>query len=316
MTEDAPPSDMEGRDENPDAPKVEGETTVTVDVPIKKKKAGYPIEEALRPIVLPKNMSEVGLGPHARLGLGSARPGFANKLESSRAYGGYVGSDALRARYGITPQVQIGLTYTYGGVFDKPNTITGIDYGFAPGKTVGLDVTYLIRDFVGVRVGVPVHIDTPGENSGKSGPAVSLAIGVPMKFTFGDKYALGALDDFLNIAINRFAPSYDQEAMNALNANEEDTMALLSRGYIRFAAYGVMQRDPKTALIGRVGVHLEDFTATASASSRLGAGATTFIRAEIKYTPRKYLDVGGSLGFDDLSDLGSFGPSAMIALRI
>ena len=51
----------------------------------------------MRPITLPQNMSEVAIGPHAQV---STRP---------------AGTDALRARYGITRQVQLGLTYVLGG---------------------------------------------------------------------------------------------------------------------------------------------------------------------------------------------------------
>src|SRR5687767_12375654 len=53
--EDAPPSDMEGKDENPDAPR--GTEVVVVGPTVKvEKPTGYPIEEALRPITLPANM--------------------------------------------------------------------------------------------------------------------------------------------------------------------------------------------------------------------------------------------------------------------
>ena len=87
MTEDPPPGDIEGRDENPDAPRGIGvETKPVVEKPVKAKRGSYPIEEAMRPITLPQNMSEVGIGPHAQLSP-------------------YQGSDALRARYGITDMV-------------------------------------------------------------------------------------------------------------------------------------------------------------------------------------------------------------------
>src|SRR6478736_6429007 len=41
----------------------------------------------------------------------------------------YQGTDAIRARYGITKQVQLGLTYTYVGVYDDPTT-TAKKYAF------------------------------------------------------------------------------------------------------------------------------------------------------------------------------------------
>ena len=140
MAEDPPPSDMEGTNENPDAPKTgDGSGSSAVVVAPVEKKSGYPIEESQRPITLPKNMSEVSINPHAQV-----KP--------------FAGSMALRARYGITRQAQLGLTYLLGGAFDDPKT-TDTKVGFHPGKAVGLDVTVLLQDWIAVRLGVPVYID-------------------------------------------------------------------------------------------------------------------------------------------------------------
>ena len=63
--EDAPPGDMEGRDENPDAPKGTGdETPGVVATAPSTKPTGYPIEQTQRPITLPANMAEVSIAPH------------------------------------------------------------------------------------------------------------------------------------------------------------------------------------------------------------------------------------------------------------
>src|SRR5678815_2891276 len=57
MPEDPPPKDMEGKEENPGAP--HGATTEAevrgVAPPPKVKRTGYPIEEVLRPVTMPKN---------------------------------------------------------------------------------------------------------------------------------------------------------------------------------------------------------------------------------------------------------------------
>lgn len=290
MTEDAPPSDLDGRDENPDAPRIGGaEPGPSISKPAAAKPTGYPIEEAMRPITLPKNMSEVAIGPHAQV-----KP--------------YQGADALRARYGITHKVQLGLTYVLGGIYDDPATLGTDKIGFHPGKAVGLDVTVLLKDWVGVRLGVPVYIDPF---------AVGITLGAPMKWQFADgKYALGALDDFLNIRVHRFLPSFYQEAANAASAIGTDPMGnntIQSRGSIRFSGYGVMQYQPKLALLGRFGIVMEDFSTT---KTNGGGGLSTFIRAGLQYTPRKYLDLGLSVGFDDLARAGSFGPAGLLAFRI
>src|SRR5439155_11532013 len=132
----------------------EADVVVSVVPPKEMKKSGYPMEEVVRPITLPANMSEVGLAPHAQV-----KP--------------YAGADALRARYGITRQVQLGLTYLFAGIYDDPVTMTTKDYGVHGGKAVGLDLTVLLADWIGVRVGVPVYLKPV---------AASLTIGVPLKF--------------------------------------------------------------------------------------------------------------------------------------
>lgn len=289
--EDAPPGDIEGKDENPNAPRLISEpppvTAATKQAA--PKRAGYPIEEAMRPITLPRNMSEVSIGPHAQLSP-------------------YRGADALHARYGVTDQVQLGLTYVLGGIFDDPVT-TGTDkIGFHAGKAVGVDVTVQLRPWVGVRVGLPVYIDPF---------AISLSIGAPMKWQFADgKYAIGVLDDLLSIRLYRFAPSFYQEFDNALAAAGTSKMGnntIQSRGDIRLSGYGVYQYQPKLAFIGRLGVVIDDFSTTTT--DDLG-GLRTFIRAGLEYTVRKYLDLGFSLGFDDLAHGGSFGPAGLLAFRI
>jgi len=295
MTEDPPPKDVEGRDENPGAPGGSGEVAVTITAPVKKAKAGYPIEEALRPINLPANMSEVSIGPHAQLGLGGGADGAP-----------YMGSDALRARYGITRRVQIGLTYLVAGIYNDrdvdPMSIKD-KQAFHGGKAVGLDVTVLLRDWIGVRVGVPVYIKPV---------AVSLTLGAPIKFTIGEKFAVGGLDDLLNIKLKRFAPSFYQEATNALGAVRDETTAQQSDGQLRISAFGVYNHKPKTAFIGRTGFAVENFK-TAKSS---GGGLSYFMRVGANYSPRKYLDLGFSIGFDDLGETGTFGPAGFIAFRI
>ena len=287
--EDSPPADMEGKDENPDAPRttIDGDTPAVV-VPAKQMSTGYPIEESLRPITLPQNMSEISINPHAMVSP-------------------YMGADALRARYGITRQVQIGLTYVFAGIYDDPATDED-KLGFHPGKAVGLDVTVLLKDWVGVKVGVPFYIDPV---------AFSLALGAPMKFQIMDKLAIGGLDDVVNIKLSKFAPTFYHEFNNAAASFLEESRAAQSRGTLRFATYGIYQYQPKLATILRFGVDVENFsTRQTNSGGSSGGGLTSFLRLGVNYTPRKFLDVGFSLGFDDLSFKGSFGPAGFFAFRI
>jgi hypothetical protein len=291
MTEDPPPSDMTGTAENPDAPHSmldsDSPAVEAVAAPVRPAgPVGYPIEEALRPIALPQNLSEVSLGPHAQVSPHAA-------------------STALRVRYGVTPKVQLGLTYLIGAIFDDPSTVEARQ-SLHSGKAVGLDVTVMLQDWIGVQVGVPMYI---------SPFAVSLALGAPIKFAFTDKFAIGGLDDLLNIKLGRFAPTFYQEVQNATAAAGTMTNTTQSAGELRVSLYGVYQYQPNLALIGRTGIQMEDF-ATGKTNGCPGECLTTFISAGFRYTPRKYLDVGLSIGFDDLAHGGSFAPAGFLAFRI
>jgi hypothetical protein len=287
MTEDPPPSDVNGVDENPNAPRsaIDNDSPgVTTAAP--PKRTGYPIEVAARPITLPQNLSEVALAPHMVVSP------FAN-------------ATALRARYGITSKLQLGLTYMLGGIFDDPSTVES-KQAFHPGKAVGLDVTVMLQDWIGVQVGIPVYI---------SPLALSLTLGAPIKFNFGDKFAIGGLDDFLNIRLKTFAPTFYQELQNATNAANSMINTISSAGELRVSLYGVYQYQPNFAIIGRFGVQAEDF-ATGKSDGCVGECLTTFIYAGFSYSPRKYLDLGLSIGFDDLAHGGSFAPAGFLAFRI
>jgi hypothetical protein len=289
VNEAPPPRDITGTDENPDAPRPIIDVDApppTVTPPPKRATTDYPTEEVLRPITLAQNLSEVSIGPHAVVSPAAA-------------------ADALRARYGITSKIQLGLTYMLGGVFDDPSTVEA-KQAFHPGKAVGLDVTVLLEDWIGVRIGVPVYI---------SPLAVSLALGAPIKFTFGDRFALGGFDDLLNIRLHRFAPTFYQEVQNATSASNTLTNTVKSQGQLRVSIFGMYQYEPDLVFIARTGIQMEDFS-SGKTGGCAGECQTTFLHAGLRYTPRTYLDVGLSIGFDDLARGGTFAPAGFLAFRI
>lgn len=289
--EDAPPADMEGTEENPDAPRGTAPGAAPVTGPAPTKPTGYPIELALRPITLPANMSEIGIDPHIRVGSPIA------------------GTAALRARYGITSKIQLGLAYVIGAIYDEPATTTKRDYEFHPGKAGGLDVTVLIQNWVGVRVGLPMYIDPF---------AMSLSIGAPLKFHFADKLAIGGMDDLLNIALPvgaEFAPSFSREDFNAQAAFRDTNGSTQSRGTLRPSLYGIYQQAANLAIFGRFAIEFEDF-ATNRGDTGFG-GATTQVHGGVSFSPGRFLDVGGSLGFDDMADVpDSFTITGFVLVRI
>jgi hypothetical protein len=297
--EDTPPSDMNGTDENPDAPKgLSSETTEvkTTTVAGPKKPAVYPVEEALRPLTLLQNMGEVSISPHAQVGDGASVP--------------YAGGDALRARFGITNQVQLGFTYVFAGIYPDPAITTEYKYGIHSGKAIGFDVTVQLQPWLAVKLGVPLYL---------SPFAASIAGGVPVKFHVNDKFAIGGLDDLFNISVKKFAPDYYQEYNNAAAAQSLTNMTIQSPGHIRVSAYGIYQTAPNVAIIGKGGVDVglaSDSSNTAGGNMGVAGGTTTFLRGGVQWSPRRFIDVGGYLGFDDLAHIGSFGPAGFLALRI
>lgn len=286
--EDAPPGDIEGREENPDAPRTGDEPTAPTGPVAPVKKAGYPIEEVDRPITLPQNMGEVSIAPHFQVSP-------------------YMGADALRFRFGITRQVQLGLTYVFAGGYDEDPMDLSDKITFHAGKAAGLDVTVLLENWIGVKVGIPVYLDPF---------ALSFAAGAPMKFIF-KKVAIGGMEDVLNITIKEFPVSFYQEAINAEGARNKTTGSQQSRGRLRFSGYAAYQQSPKLALIGRLGLDRDLGAGGGGAAGTSTVETTqTFIRGGVQYSPRRFLDVGASVGFDNLAKAGSFGLAGFFALRI
>lgn len=286
-----PPPDMQGTSETPEDPKFGGTEAPPVVVAHPTKPTGYPTEEALRPITLPANMFEVSIAPHFQ-----ASP--------------FAASDALRARYGITPRVQIGLTYLYAGIYDRRSVDSGASskYELHGGKAFGLDATVRIQDWIAVKIGVPIYVNPL---------AVSLALGVPLKFSFAGKYAIGGLDDLLDIKLHRFAPSLYHEVANAQAALGVDNRTQQSRGHWRVSAFGIYQHSPRLAFIARIGVDNDlGLSSDGPAGTSSGGGTVTFARAGLQYAVRRYFDIGASAGWDSLARLGSFGPQLFLALRI
>jgi hypothetical protein len=289
MSEDPAPADMEGTNENPDAPRVGDEQTRVVPVvtPDKPKRSGYPTEEVFRPITLPENMSEVSVDLHT-------------------AVSPFTAAGVIRARYGITRQVQLGLTYLAGGIYNDSKFGASLTdkTKFHAGKAVGLDVTVLVQNWLGLRVGVPVYVDPI---------AVGLTLGAPFKFTFFDKLSISGLDDLVNIKLTKFMPNFYYQSTNAAYAAAYDSHTAQQAGYLNFAFTATYQNDARTAFLLHAGVRLDDFSST---KTDAGGGSTTFLRVGIERTVKQFFDVGGSLGFDDLAHGGTFGPQVYAAVRI
>jgi hypothetical protein len=267
--DDTPSADPSGVNENPDAPKgpvvdVDKTATVNPETPAPKpERKGYPIEETLRPITLPALMSEAGID-------------VRNYIKP------YDGNTTLRGRFGITKKIQIGLEYTIGGFFDD---VGGEDkVKFNTGKSIGLDLTYSVFDWLGVRMGLPFYLDPF---------AMGVTLGAPLKFRIGDRFAFGGMGDFLTIRITKFVPSTTDERMNDLNSYNVDSGTATSKGSLNFTGFATWQWKPNVAIGGEFGLLYDDFNDINTPFS---------LRARAQYSTSNKLDFGALFGFGDVAN--------------
>ena len=284
MTDDDKPSDdPTGTKENPNAPHAIGDDDAPVGVRTgapPPRPTGYPIQEVLRPITLPQNTSEVALD-------------LRSAFDHADAEG------VLRARYGITRQVQIGLVYDIGGVFSDAAPMP--TNKFNTGKAAGVEGSYLLADWVAIHVRVPLYMQPF---------AMGLTLGAPMKFRFTDRFAITALDNIVDITTyNKFTPDLNNEAANRAAAAESMLNPVRHDGNLRFVGAAEYQLNDKTVLIGSTGFFIPDF----------GNGTSALYPLEgiLQWSPSSKIDLAGRLGFDSLADAAStFGIRFTAAFRI
>jgi hypothetical protein len=215
-------------------------------------------------------------------------------LDTRLTFNPAVNGSALRARFGVTPKVQVGLVYNIGGVYDD-----GSGSAFNTGKAVALQGTYQIRKWVAAQITTPMYLEPF---------AASLTLGAPMKFRFGEKYALVLAEDVIDIRLTEFVPSLTSEAANEVNVTYVDTNTRTIEGNFRFQGTGVFQYKPDLAFTARLAITIIDFD-----SQSLGY----LLRVGAQKTFLKSLDLTATMGFDDLGDADeTFGLAIGAAYRI
>ncbi len=285
MTDDNTPSnDPTGTKENPNAPHTVGDDEAPVGVTSgapPPRPTGYPIQEVLRPITLPQNMSEVALD-------------FRTAFDHADAEG------VLRARYGITRQIQAGVVYDIGGVFSDAAPMP--TNKFNTGKAAGVEGSYLLTDWVAIHARVPFYMQPF---------AMGLTLGAPMKFRFGDKFAITAFDNLVDITFDGgFTPDLTNERYNRAAAAAAMANTVRTDGELRFLGAAIYQVNDHTAVIGSTGFIEPNF-------GRNGASAIYPIEGIVQWSPSPKIDVAGRLGIDDLTDVGgTIGLRLTAAFRI
>ena len=274
-----PPSPIDSGDEEEDAPRIGGPDPVKPQAAPKGRAGAYPVTEVLRPLTLPDFTSEIRL--------------------ETLFYPTPVDAEfALRARYGITRQIQLGLAYGIGGFYEDDNRDK---IRFNTGKAVAIDVSYLATDWIAPRLTVPMYVDPF---------AIGLELGAPVKFRFGDRFAVVGFEQVLGFKLmgDRFLPDLRREKANETAVDELDSGTIQSDGYFRLDGGVLYQLAPDLVISGRFGVTFDDFS---------GADAATSLRALVQLTPIRALDLIGEAGWDRLDETrGSIHLSAALAVRI
>jgi hypothetical protein len=230
----------------------------------------YPMAVALRPITLYSGMFEASAG--------------AAMYPSPAAF-----TTTLRGRYAITDRVEVGLRYAALGA-DEGGTVTG--------KAMAVDVVVGITDWAAAQLSLPVLLDPF---------AMGFTLGAPLKFRFGDSFALFFGSDLFSYRIMDFAPSVVDPRINAGRANAVATGTLVSSGNLRLIGGAIYQLAPHMSLAGDFGVAVE-FADNEKTNVPLGA---TF-----GYAFAEMLDLSARLGFDNIGRGGTFSLTAGLAVRL
>ena len=277
LGEDAPP--LNTGDEDEDAPRIGVDQTAPVEDVPKTRVGAYPMTEVLRPLTLPDFTSEIRL--------------------ETLFYPTPVDAEfTLRARYGITRQIQVGVAYGIGGFYNdgKRDKVR-----FNTGKAVAIDVSYLAADWIAPRLTVPMYVDPF---------AIGLELGAPVKFRFGERLAFVGFEEMVGFKLigDKFLPDLRHEKANESAVEELGSQTIQSDGYFKIDGGVLYQLAPDLVVSGRFGITLEDFS---------GGDVPTSLRALVQFTPVGAVDLIGAAGWDRLDEnRGSLHLSAALAFRI
>lgn len=284
----------EGAAENPDAPKTsveaEAEAEKEAEAEADRVVGPYPIEEVLRPITLPKFMSEASLDYSAgQIAFGDETSFFTTGL--------------LTGAFGITSEAQIGLRYGVGSFGDDAMG----ESGYIAGKALSLDFLYNLRDYTGgewvaAQLSVPIYLDPF---------AIGVTVGAPFKFTFFDKLSLVFGRDLVSFKLHNFVPDVGNAVINdnleQLDRTGADAAIPDSDLNLRLQVF--WQHSENLAIDGRFGPRAPDFALDKDPPWLLDGGVT--------YSTSNMMDLGGRVGFQRLDEgFDSFLATVVAAFRI
>lgn len=266
------PEPDEGEDEGPiEEPDIPDDGAVTVDdleggtskTFIRYTKKTYPIEVTKRPLTLTKYQAEISLDA----------PFVTNEGNAAMW-------QVLRGAYGITQDLEVGITYSFGLI-----NLSGEGDGFIAGKAFSFDggFTFWPQHWA-VRGSLAFYVDP--DNFG-----MGINLGAPFRFTIGDRWAIFGLHDLLQIGIVKMPvdvanPGYNEAIVVSTGAGLSEEPV----GNLAINAGAMYQLQPNVVLYGTMGLYYPDFEQSAQTFPMFLGGT---------WSKDAKLDVGGRLGFTD-----------------
>jgi len=276
-----PPSrDPTGMEENPEAPDTDFERPVGAQVDAAASAppvpTGYPIERALRPITLPQRMTEI-------------------TIDAPNSFNPYVQSGLLGIRHGVTREIQAGLRYGTGTLYDGE---------YFAGKAFSIDGEVQVFPWLAAQVSVPMLVDPY---------AVGVTVGAPIKAVVLGRLRFDLLRDFATFKLSRFAPSVVDAAENDRLVVADETNSVIEDGQLNLNAAATWQLQSNLAIEGRFGLKGRDFEFESDSPTALDVG----LLYSSVYSGANQVDIGGRVGFADLNQTDeTFGLWLVAALRI
>jgi|GEM_PF-3349375 len=226
-----PDGQPEDAEEDPDRARLAVEVEADAEAeaqapPDPTTRAGYPIELAARPIILPATMAEA-------------------RYEARLAPDPLVLGGVLELFYGVTDEVQIALRYGTGTLADAGN---GTEY--EPGKAISVEAVYLFNQYFGLQAEVPFYVDPF---------ALALTLGPRFEIQAGDKLRFVTGEDMITIRLVDFVPTLDNAQQNEALAAAVSLNQNVSRGSLRFPLSVVYQKDANLSLVAEFAATFDDF---------------------------------------------------------
>jgi hypothetical protein len=250
------PNDKPGNP-NPEEPK--GDTG-----PQRYTRYDYPMELTLRPLTLAAGQVE-----------GTLRLDF--QLDDLKQL-----APVLSARYGVTVDLEAGLTYAPVSVYMAP--VSG-QSATEVGKAVAPGVRYTILvDKLAAEVKLPMYF---GSDFG-----MGVSVGLPFLLPATKGLVFFGGQDLLVVKLMGFIPSAEQPSLNAAELIRINVNGLKARAADLNVNLGVAyQAKPNLVLVGEMGYHLPDMDTNDTAISAYGT---------VMWSRDRALDAGLRIGLDSL----------------